>query len=204
MLVRAVRIGIAIALVTAFALTMVNAQDRPVRVRGVIERVDGAIYVVKSREGSELKLTLTENAPVSAVVKASLADAKVGSYVGIATVPQADGTQKALEVLILPDSMRGVAEGHFPWDLQPSSMMTNGFVEQTVTAVDGQLLTVKYKEGEKKIVVPPEAPIVALTPGDKSELKAGAAIVVFAAKPQPDGTLQVPRIAVGRGIVPPM
>ena len=200
----ALRIVASVGLFMVFALAMADAQDRLVRVRGVIERVEGDIYVVKAREGSELKLTLADNAPVSAVVKASLADAKVGSYVGIATLPQADGTHRALEVLILPESMRGVAEGHYGWDLQPSSMMTNGTVDQTVTAVDGQLLTVKYKDGEKKITVPPDVPIVTFASGDKSELKAGASIIVFAAKKQPDGTLQAARIAVGRGIVPPM
>src|SRR4029453_12403775 len=107
-----------------------------------------------------------------------------GSYVGIASLPQADGSQKALEVLILPESMRGAAEGHYPWDLQPSSMMTNGNVEKTVAAGDGQVLTPKDKDGEKKIVVPPDVPIVTFAPGDKSELKAGAAIIVFAAKQQ--------------------
>jgi hypothetical protein len=204
MLNSAARFATSIGLAMAFAVAIADAQDRPLRVRGVIERVDGGIYVVKSREGGELKLTLADNAPVSAVVKASLADAKVGSYVGIASLPQADGSQKALEVLILPESMRGAAEGHYPWDLQPSSMMTNGNVEQTVAAVDGQVLTLKYKDGEKKIVVPPDVPIVTFAPGDKSELKAGAAIIVFGAKQQPDGTLLAPRIAVGRGIVPPM
>src|SRR5262249_48390186 len=154
----------------AIAVALVNAQDRPVRVRGTIERVDGDVYVVKAREGNQVKLTLADNAPVSAVVKASLGDVKAGSYVGIATLPQADGTQKALEVLILPESMRGVAEGHFAWDLQPSSMMTNGNVDETVTAVSGQMLTVKYKDGEKKITVPPDVPVVTFAPGDKSEL----------------------------------
>ena len=200
----ALRIVASVGLFMAFALAMANAQDRPVRVRGVIERVEGDIYVVKAREGNELKLTLAPNAGVSAIVKATLADAKVGSYVGIATLPQADGTQKALEVLILPESLRGVAEGHYGWDLQPSSMMTNGTVDETVTAVNGQVLTVKYKDGEKKITIPPDVPIVTFVPGDKSELKAGAAIFVAGAKQQPDGTLLAPRIGVGRGIVPPM
>jgi hypothetical protein len=180
------------------------AQDKPVRVRGTIERVEGSAYVVKARDGTELKITLADNAPVSAVVKASLADVKPGSYVGIASLPQGDGAQKALELLLFPEAMRGVAEGHYAWDLQPSSMMTNGNVEQTVTAKDGQVLTVKYKDGEKQIAVPPEAPIVTFVPGDRAELKPGAAVFIAAARPQPDGTLQAPRIAVGRGVVPPM
>jgi hypothetical protein len=188
----------------ALAMPAAYAQDKPVRVRGTIERVDGGVYVVKAKGGSELKITLADNAPVSAVVKASLSDVKPGSYVGIASLPQADGGQKALELLIFPEAMRGVAEGHYGWDLQPTSMMTNGNVEQTVTAKDGQVLTVKYKDGEKQITVPSEAPIVTFVPGERSELKPGAAIFIAAARPQPDGTLQAPRIAVGRGIVPPM
>jgi hypothetical protein len=182
----------------------VSAQDKPVRVRGTIDRVEGDVYVVKARGGGELKVILADKAPVTAVVKASLADVKQGSYVGIASMPQSDGSQKALEVLIFPETMRGVGEGHYGWDLQPASMMTNGNVEQTVTSVDGHVLTVKYKDGEKKIVVPPDAPIVSFVPGDKDELKPSAAIFIAAAKPQADGSLQAPRIAVGRGIVPPM
>jgi hypothetical protein len=204
MLNPALRIVAAVGLFTALALPMANAQDKPVRVRGTIERVDGDIFVIKAKGGNEFKVRLAENALVAAVVKTALADAKVGSYVGIATLPQADGTQRALEVLIFPENMRGVGEGHYSWDLQPSSMMTNGNVEQTVTATDGQVLTVKYKEGEKKITVPPGVPIVTFLPGDKSELKPGATVFVAAAKPQPDGTLQAPRINVGRGIDPPM
>ena len=191
-------------LLLSLTQTTVSAQDKPVRVRGTIDRVEGDVYVVKARDGAELKVTLADKAPVTAVVKASLADVKQGSYVGIASMPQSDGSQKALEVLIFPEAMRGVGEGHYGWDLQPASMMTNGNVEQTVTSVDGQVITVKYKDGEKKIVVPPEVPIVSFVPGDKNELKPSAAIFVAAAKPQPDGSVQAPRIAVGRGIVPPM
>ncbi|HJZ33790.1 MAG TPA: hypothetical protein VKF35_21920 [Hyphomicrobiaceae bacterium] len=192
--------GLLLALVHATA----GAQDKPVRVRGTIERVDGNVYVVKSRSGGEQKIKLVDNAPVVAVVKSALADVKPGSYVGIASMPQPDGGQKALEVLIFPETMRGVGEGHYGWDLQPSSMMTNGNVDQTVAAVDGQVLTVKYKDGEKKIVVPPDTPIVSFVPGEKDELKPGAAIFIAGAKPQADGTLEAARIAVGRGTTPPM
>ncbi len=193
-----------IGLLFVLAQPMASAQDKPVRVRGTIDRVEGDVYIVKARGGTELKVTLAEKAPITAVVAASLTDIKQGSYVGIATMPQADGSQKALEVLIFPEAMRGAGEGHYAWDLQPSSMMTNGNVEQSGSSVDGQVLTVKYKDGEKKIIVPPDVPIVSFVPGDKAELKPGAAIFVAAAKQQPDGTLQAPRIGVGRGIVPPM
>ena len=193
-------IGLLVALVAPIA----NAQEPPVRVRGTIDRVDGDVYVVKARGGAELKIKLTANAMVVALTKASLADIKQGSYVGVAGMPQADGSQKALEVHIFPEAMRGTGDGHRGWDLQPSSTMTNGNVEQSAASSDGQVLTLKYKDGEKKIVVPPDTPIVVYVPGDKSELKAGASIFISAATKQPDGTLQAPRVNVGRGVAPPM
>ncbi len=141
---------------------------------------------------------------VVALSKASLADIKQGSYVGVAGMPQADGSQKALEVHIFPEAMRGTGDGHRGWDLQPTSTMTNGNVEQTIASSDGQVLTLKYKDGEKKIVVPADAPIVVYVPGEKSELRPGASIFIAAATKQPDGTLQAPRVNVGRGVAPPM
>ena len=182
---------------------MALAQER-VRVRGTIDRVEGDTYVVKARNGDELKVKLAEKAGISAVIAATLADIKPGTYVGIAGMPQADGSQRALEVLLFPEAMRGVGDGHYGWDLQASSTMTNGNVEQSAVSTDGQVLTIKYKDGEKKIVVPPGIPIVAFAAGDKEELKPGAKIFIAAAIKQPDGTLQAPRVAVGRGIAPPM
>jgi len=193
-----------IGLLLALAAPPANAQEAPVRVRGTIDRVEGDVYVVKARGGGELKVKLADKATVVALTKASLADIKQGSYVGVAGMPQADGSQKALEVHIFPEAMRGTGDGHRGWDLQPSSTMTNGSVEQTAASSDGQVLTLKYKDGEKKIVVPPDAPIVVYVPGDKSELKAGASIFISAAVKQADGTLQAPRVNVGRGVAPPM
>jgi hypothetical protein len=187
----------------SFALAAL-AQDAPVRVRGTIDRVEGDVYVVKARGGDELKVTLAGNAMVVALIKASLADIKQGSYVGVSGMPQADGSQKALEVHIFPEAMRGVGDGHRSWDLQPSSTMTNGNVEQTAASSDGQVLTLKYKDGEKKILVPQDIPIVLYVPAEKSELKPGASIFVAAATKLPDGTLQAPRVNVGRGVAPPM
>jgi hypothetical protein len=193
-----------IGLLFALAAPPANAQEPPVRVRGTIDRVEGDVYVVKARGGAELKVKLAQNATVVALTKASLADIKQGDYVGVAGMPQADGSQKALEVHIFPEAMRGTGDGHRGWDLQPSSTMTNGTVEQTAASSDGQVLTLKYKDGEKRIVVPPDAPIVVYVPGDKSELKAGASIFISAAVKQADGTLQAPRVNVGRGVAPPM
>src|SRR5713101_7698873 len=183
------------------------AQDT-VRVRGAIERVDGNTIVVKSRDGAELKVVLANNALVVAIVKASMADIKQGSFVGVTGMPQADGSQRAIEVHIFPEAMRGTGEGHYPWDLRPQSTMTNANVvnvEQTVTGVEGRTLTMKYKDGEKKIIVPPDAAVVTYVMGDKNELKPGAKIFIAAAKKLPDGTLQAPRVNFGKdGLTPPM
>jgi hypothetical protein len=192
----------AMALILA-AAAPAAAQDT-VRVRGAIERVEGDLYVIKTRAGAEVKVKLPDNVMVVALTKASLADIKQGSYVGVAGMPQPDGSQKALEVHIFPEAMRGTGDGHRGWDLQPSSTMTNGNVEQTAASSDGQMLTLKYKDGEKKILVGTDTPIVVYTPGDKSELKAGAPIFISAATKQPDGTLTTPRVNVGRGVAPPM
>src|SRR5712671_5716338 len=177
----------------------------PVRVRGTIEGIiDSAVYVVKTRDGAELKVTLPEKPQIAGIVKASLSDIKEGSFVGVTAMPQADGSLSALEVHIFPEAMRGTGEGHYPWDLRPQSTMTNANVEQVVTAVDGQTLTLKYKDGEKKIFVPANTPIVVYVQGDKSDLKPGAKVFIAAIK-QPDGTLQGRAWRVGRdGVTPPM
>jgi hypothetical protein len=189
---------------SAFLTSSAFAQET-VRVRGSVERVDGSTYVIKARDGAELKVTLADNALVVAIVKASLSDIKPGTFIGVTGMPQVDGSQKAVEVHIFPEAMRGTGEGHYPWDLRPQSTMTNANVEQAVTGVDGQTLSVKYKDGEKKITVPPDVPIVTYLPGDKAELKSGVKIFIAAAKKQPDGTLQAPRINYGRdGLTPPM
>jgi len=180
------------------------AQDT-VRVRGTIERVDGPAYVVKARDGSEVKVTLTDDALVVAIIKAALSDVKVGTFVGVTGMPQTDGTQKAVEVHIFPEAMRGTGEGHRPWDLQPKSTMTNANVEQAVVGVDGHTLLLKHKDGENKIVVPPDTPIVTYTKGDKAELKPGTKIFIAAGKKQADGSVQAPRINYGKdGVTPPM
>ena len=143
----------AIGLLLALAVPVANAQDT-VRVRGTIDRVDGDTYVIKTRAGAEVKVKLPDNVMVVALTKASLADIKQGSYIGVAGMPQPDGSQRALEVHIFPEPMRGTGDGHRGWDLQPSSTMTNGNVEQATPSGDGQTLTLKYKDGEKKISVP--------------------------------------------------
>ena len=164
---------------------------------------DGNVLTLRSNDGAELKLTLTENAVIIAVVKASMADVGEGTYLGSAAIPQPDGSQKALEVHIFPEQMSGTGEGHRPYAPIPESTMTNGTTSgSTVAGVDGSTIVVKYKDGEKKIVVPPAVPIIAAD-GGKGDLKAGARFTVLAATKKPDGTLEANRINVGRdGVVP--
>ncbi len=188
----------------AIAASTAWSQDT-VRVRGTIERVEGPILMVKARDGADLKVVLADNAVVVGIVKASLADIKPGSFVGATGMPRADGSQQAVEVHIFPEAMRGTGEGHRPWDLRPESTMTNANVEQIVSGVDGHVLTVKYKDGEKKIVLSAATAIVTYVPGDKGELKPGTKIFVSAAKKRADGTLEAPRVNFGKdGLTPPM
>jgi hypothetical protein len=179
-------------------LALPASAQETIRLRGTIERVEGPVYVVKSRDGSELKLTVTDNPLFVAIAPATMADVKAGMFVGSAGMMQADGTQKAIEVHIFPESMRGTGEGHYDWDLKPQSKMTNGNVEQTVAGVEGPTLTVKYKDGEKKLTVNSETVVVTYVMGSKDDLKPGTKIFVGAAKKQPDGSLQTPRITYGR------
>jgi hypothetical protein len=188
-------------LAASFALIWIvlpaSAQDT-VRIRGTIERIEGPVYVVKNRDGAELKLTLTDNPLFVAIVPAKMSDIKPGMFVGSAGMMQPDGSQKAIEVHIFPESMRGTGEGHYDWDLLPKSKMTNASVEHAVDSVDGQVLSVKYKDGEKKLLVTPETVVVTYEIGKKDEVQPGTKIFVAAAKKQPDGTVQAPRITYGR------
>jgi hypothetical protein len=198
------RILTAAGLALIFAAPAASAQET-VRIRGIIESVDGPVYMVKNRDGAELKLTVTDKPLYVAIVKASMADIKPGMFVGATGQTQPDGSQKAIEVHIFPESMRGTGEGHYDWDLKPNTKMTNANVDQTVNGNDGQMLTVKYKDGEKKILVTPETAVVTYVAGSKDDLKPGIKVFVGAAKKQPDGTVQTPRITYGKdGLTPPM
>jgi hypothetical protein len=196
------RLVIAAAVLAALGIAGASAQQQTLRIRGTIEKVDGNTVVVKATDGAEVTLTLLPNAQIVGVVKATLADIKPGSFVGSAAMPQADGSQKALEVHIFAESQRGTGEGHRPFTV-PGSTMTNGTVGDMVTATDAGTLTVKYKEGEKKIVVPPGVPIVRYEVGDRSEVKPGVHITALNAVKKQDGSIEAPRLNVGRdGLVP--
>jgi hypothetical protein len=194
----------ALVLVAALAATAALAQaPQTVRLRGVIEKVDGNTVSAKSDKGDALTLNLADKMLVVAVVKASVADIKDGDFIGSGAMPQPDGSQKAIEVHIFAESMRGTGEGFRPWDGAPNSTMTNGTVGTTVTAVDGPVITVKYKDGEQKIIVAPNVPIVRYEVADVSALKPGVAFSVLAAVKMPDGSYDIKRINVGRdGVVP--
>ena len=196
------KITFAAALLAA-SCAIASAQPAPtVRVKGTIEKADGNVLTLKTADG-QAKLTLTGDARVVAVVKASMADIKENTFLGSAAMPQPDGSQKALEVHIFPEQMRGTGEGHRPYAPVPNSTMTNGSASGAVAGVDGPAIVVKYKDGEKKIVVPPNVPIVRYEIGSKADLKAGAPFTVLAATKKPDGTLEANRINVGRdGVVP--
>ncbi len=197
------RMLVGAGIVALGAAVAFGQQPPTARVRGTIDQVDGSTLGVKTATGGAATLKLADNAVVRGVVKASLADLKPGSYVGSAAMPQPDGSQKALEVHIFPESMRGTGDGHRPFDARPQSTMTNGNVDATVTGVDGQVLTVRYKDGEKKIIVGPDAPIVRYVIGDRSELKVGAHIRVIRSQRETDGTFLVTQINVGRdGLIP--
>lgn len=195
--------------VLAAALTLLVASaavaQQPSRLRGEIEKADGPMLTLKARDGTMLAVTVADDARVGALVKASLADLKNDAFVGIAGVPRPDGSIEAFSIHIFLPASRGVIpDRHGPWDARPGSTMTNAYIESSVAAKDGETLMVKYKDGEKKIVVTPATVIAAVAPGDKSELKAGAPIIVMAADKQADGSYVAKALYVGRGVAPAM
>ncbi len=169
----------------------------PVRVRGTLQSVDGSMLTVKARDGAEMKVKLADNAPVNEIMKASLADVKTGAYVAVTGMPQPDGSQKALAVYIFPEAQRGLAEGYRPWDFAPNSTMTNATVDAQAAGADGHTLTVKYKDGEQKILMTPATEITIASRKSAADLKPGQKISVFAAKKLPDGMLEAPNISFG-------
>jgi hypothetical protein len=195
--------GLALVLATSASFAQ---QPQTVRVRGTVEAVDGPVLAVKSRDGqTSYKVKMTDNVAIRGVIKAALADIKENSFIGVTGMPQSDGSQKAVEIHIFPEALRGTGEGFRPWDLLPNSTMTNATVAQMVKGVSGDEITLKYKDGEKKIVVVPETVIVTYVPGTKDELKPGAKIFIAGANKKEDGTLEAASISVGRdGLTPPM
>ncbi|SFG59976.1 hypothetical protein [Methylobacterium gossipiicola] len=196
------------SLLTGLALTLTVAAtaaraDDIVRYRGTIEKVDGSTLTVKPRTGDPVTVTFSGDTKILSASTGKLADIKSESYIGTAAIPQPDGTQKALQVTVFSSSLRGTADGHYPWDLGANSTMTNGAVG-TLSGTDGRTMLVKYQGGEKKVVVPEDVPVTLVDPGEKSIVVPGAKIVAFTKKGA-DGTLTAPILIVGRnGTVPSM
>lgn len=188
----------------ALAVAGAQAQQAPgQRVSGTVESFDGRVLALKSDKLGEVKVNLTADVTVFGVTKATLADLKPGAFIGVGAMPQADGSQRAVQVTVFAEVQRGTGEGHRPWDARPNSTMTNGAVDRTVGGVDGQMLIVKYKGGEQKIVVPPDAVILSYAVGDKTEIMPGAKVAILRALKKPDGSLEASRVNVGRGEVAP-
>jgi hypothetical protein len=194
----------AFALISVAFPAIAQQPPTPSRVRGTIEGVEGDVLAVKSRSGEDVKLHMTGDMRVVGIIKIALSDIKVGSFIGATTVPAPDGSQNAIEVHVFPEDMRGTGEGSRPYDLRPNSTMTNATVTESVTGNDGHTLLIKYKDGEKKVVVSADTPVVTYVPADKSDLKAGAKVIAFM-KQLPDGSFETNRVSVGRdGLTPPM
>lgn len=191
---------------TIVAFSVPAFGQETMRVRGTVEKVDGKTLMIKARDGSDVKIAVAGDKPVyTALVKAELADIKPGAYIGVTSLAQADGTLKAVAVHFFPEGARGTAEGHRPWDQQPQSLMTNATVETAVAGVDGQVITVKYKDGEKKVIVSPQTAIVRMVPGDPADIKPGTKVIIFGATKGADGNWSTGRVTYGKdGVTPPM
>lgn len=189
----------------SFACLAAQAQSgEKVSVRGTVVSLDGAALVVHSREGADVAIRLAGDFSIVGIVKASMTDIKPGVFIGTASMPQTDASLRALEVVVFPEAMRGVGEGHFPWDLKPSSTMTNATVGNSVDGVDGRTVTLSYKGGEKTITIPAQVPIVTVGKADKTDITSGAVVFVPTQR-QPDGALESHVVIVGKdGAVPPM
>jgi hypothetical protein len=195
----------AVAMVAASTIYAIAQQPpAPTRVRGTIEGVNGDALAVKSRGGEDFSLRMTPDIRVVGITRIALADINVGSFIGATTVPGVEGVQNAVEVHVFPEEMRGTGEGSRPYDLRPNSSMTNATVAESVAGNDGNTLLIKYKGGEKRVLVAPETPVVTYIPADKADLKPGAKVIAFMKK-LPDGSFETNRISVGRdGLTPPM
>lgn len=175
------------------------------RIRGQIEKADGNTYVVKTREGATVTAKADDKTRVGALVKASLADIKTDSFIGIAGLPRPDGSIVAFSIHIFLPAQRGVVpDRHGPWDGRPNSTMTNAYVGSAAKSADGEVLTVKYKDGEKRVIVTPETVIAAAAPGSKDELKAGANVIIFGYEKEADGAVLIRSMYVGRNVAPAM
>ncbi|QJW83938.1 hypothetical protein HK414_08080 [Ramlibacter terrae] len=191
------------AAAAAVACALPALAQQAVRLRGTIESLSDTKLVLRERSGQRIELAIPPTLVVTEVFPATLTDVKAGSFIGVGAMPQADGSQRAIAVTIFPEAMRGTGEGHRPFDFLPQSTMTNATVADVVAAPDGRRLEVAYQDGKKTIVVPPEAPVVSLRPGDRSLLAVGGGAVSLTAQ-EVNGQPTVTRLSAGRnGFAPP-
>jgi hypothetical protein len=194
----------AATLIAASSVLALAQQQQPSRVRGTVESVDGEIVHVKTRDGKDVTMHMAKDARVAGVAKIALSEVKAGSYIGTTTTPGPNDTHTAIEVHVFREAQRGTGDGSRPWDLKPNSSMTNGAVDQMVEANDGRVLVVKYKDGEKKVVITPDTAVVTYVPATQDDIKVGAKVFAVATT-NADGSLEMTRASVGRdGIAPPM
>ena len=190
-----------LALASSFAFAQVNPV---VRVRGSVESFTPPRLVLKERSGETLTLHVPDETRVAEVLPTDIATIRPGAFIGTAALQRSDGRLEALEVVVFPESARGTGEGHYPWDLKPESTMTNATVADLVKSAEGRTLTLRYRDGEKKVLIPPGVPVVTFKPGDRSLIVPGAKVFIVA-EPQADDTLVVKRLLAGRkGFEPPM
>ncbi len=194
----------ALLIAAVSAVAVAQAPSPPVRIRGTVEKIDGTKLTIKANNGQSMSVKLADNYTVMGIAKASLADIAGGKFIGTTTLGERNGALVALEVHIFPENMRGTGEGHYDWDLRPDSKMTNANVANVTSMGKDRVLTVQYKGGEKKVLVPEKAVIVSFTPTERSALKPGAKVFAVTQR-QPDGSLTAARVNVGlKGQVPPM
>lgn len=191
-------------LLLALACGVAAAQGNPpVRLRGTIESFTAPNLVIKERSGKVITLTLPDDTGVAEVIPTDITSIQPGSFIGTAALPRADGKLESLEVVVFPEAARGTGEGHFPWDLKPDSSMTNATVADLARSPNGRTLTLRYKDGEKTVIVPDGVPIVTFGPGDRTLIVPGAKVFIVA--DVSDDQFTVRRLLIGRnGLTPPM
>jgi hypothetical protein len=194
----------AAAIAFSLALTSAALAQQPGRIRAQIEKVDGGMLVLKTREGGTVNANVDDKSRVTALVKASLDDIKPDTWIGIAGIPKSDGSIEAFSIHIPPAASRGQGEGERPWDARPGSTMNNSYFQSGAAGKDGSTLTVKNKDGEKKVTVSAATVIAKAVPADRAELKLGAQIIIFGQEKQADGTILIKSMYVGRGLTPAM
>jgi hypothetical protein len=193
---------LSVASVAGFAADAQTAP--PTRVRGIISDLDGNTLIVRSRTDEKLPITLNDPLTVVTLKKIELSAIEPGSFIGTATRTGADGKLTAIEVLVFPVGLRGTGEGHYDWDLEPGSKMTNGTVKGAVSAASGRELTVGYKDSAVTVFVPPDVPVVTFAPATREDLKPGAPVFLAATK-NAEGKWSAGRVTVGtNGVAPPM